>query len=82
MEEDDLMRLIDADVFIEYLGLNIESSIEENFGEIVTLEDFEKQPTAFEPDKVVNAIDNTVQGITNMQIMMIQDIIKSGGIGV
>lgn len=45
MEEDDLMRLIDADVFIEYLGLNIESSIEENFGEIVTLEDFEKQPT-------------------------------------
>ena len=39
------MRLIDADEFIEYLGLNEENAKEENIGEIVTLEDFDNQPT-------------------------------------
>lgn len=38
------MRLIDADDFIEYLGLNAENSREENLGEIVTLEDFDRRP--------------------------------------
>ena len=50
------MRLIDADVFIEYLGLNAENSREENLGEIVTLEDFDAQPTAYDLDKVVERI--------------------------
>lgn len=38
------MRLIDADAFIEYLG------------EIVTLEDFDRQPTAYDVDKVVERL--------------------------
>lgn len=37
------MRLIDADKFIEYLGLDAENSREENLGEIVILEDFDRQ---------------------------------------
>lgn len=39
------MRPIDADYFIEYLGLDAENSREINLGEIVTLEDFDRQPT-------------------------------------
>ena len=39
------MRLIDADYFIEYLRLDAENSREINLGEIVTLEDFDRQPT-------------------------------------
>ena len=51
-----MSRLIDADVFIEYLGLNAENSREENLGEIVTLEDFDAQPTAYDVDKVVEQL--------------------------
>lgn len=47
------MRLIDADAFIEYLGLDAERSREDNLGEIVTLEDFDRQPTVYDVDKVV-----------------------------
>lgn len=39
-----------------------------------------RQPIAYDPIRVINAIDNTVPGITNMQINMIYDIVKSGGI--
>ena len=39
------MRLIDADEFIRYLCLDVENAREENIGEIVTLEDFDRQPT-------------------------------------
>lgn len=39
-----------------------------------------RQPIVYYPIKVINAIDNTVPGITNMQINMIYDIVKSGGI--
>lgn len=52
------MRLIDADKFIEYLGLNAENSREDNLGEIVTLKDFDKQPTAYDVDKVVEQLEN------------------------
>lgn len=51
------MRLIDADAFIEYLGLDAENAREENLGEIVTLEDFDRQPTTYEVDKVVEQIE-------------------------
>ena len=47
------MRLIDADAFIEYLGLDAENAREDNVGEIVTLEDFDRQPTAFDKEKVI-----------------------------
>ena len=40
----------------------------------------ESQPVAYDPQKVINSIDNAVPGLTNMQIMMICDIIKSGGV--
>ena len=50
--------MIDADVFIEYLGLNAENSREENLGEIVTLEDFDAQPTAYDVDKVVEQLED------------------------
>ena len=39
------MRLIDADKFIEYLGLDGDDAREENLGEIVTFEDFDRQET-------------------------------------
>lgn len=47
------MRLIDADAFINYLGLDCENSREENIGEVVTLEDFDRQPTAYDVNKIV-----------------------------
>lgn len=50
------MRLIDADVFINYLGLDCENSREENIGEVVTLEDFNRQPTAYDVNKVVEQL--------------------------
>lgn len=51
------MRLIDADAFIEYLGLDVENAREDNIGEIVTLEDFDRQPTAFDKEKVVEELE-------------------------
>lgn len=51
------MRLIDADAFIEYLGLDAENAREENIGEIVTLEDFDRQDTAYDVDKVAELIN-------------------------
>ena len=42
-----MSRYIDVDKFIEDLGFeNTEQEREENIGEIVTLEDFDRQPTA------------------------------------
>ena len=51
------MRLIDADAFIEYLGLDAENAREDNVGEIVTLEDFDRQPTAFNKEKVIKELN-------------------------
>lgn len=39
-----------------------------------------KQPTAYDVDNVVERIDNEVVGITNMQLLKIDEIIKAGGI--
>ena len=50
------MRLIDADDFIEYLGLDAENAREDNIGEIVTLEDFDRQATAFDKKKVIEEL--------------------------
>ena len=50
------MRLIDADDFIEYLGLDAENAREDNIGEIVTLEDFDRQATAFDKEKVIEEL--------------------------
>lgn len=50
------MRLIDADAFIEYLGLDVKNAREDNIGEIVTLEDFDRQATAFDKEKVIEEL--------------------------
>ncbi len=50
------MRLIDAETFINYLGLDCKNSREENIGEIVTLEDFDRQPTAYDVNRVVERL--------------------------
>lgn len=51
------MRLIDADAFIEYLGLDAEDAREINLGEVVSLEDFDRQPTAYDVDKVLEQME-------------------------
>lgn len=50
------MRLIDADVFIKDLGLDEENAREDNLGEIVTLEDFDRQETAYDMEKVIERL--------------------------
>ena len=50
--------LISRKAFMEYLGLgDTEENREENVGEIVTLEDFDRQPTAFDKEKVIEELD-------------------------
>lgn len=50
-------RLIDVDALIDYLGFNnTEKEREENVDNIVALEDFDNQPTAFDVDKVVKQL--------------------------
>lgn len=56
------MRLIDADKFIGYLGLDAENSREDNLGEIVTLEDFDRQPTALDVDEMMERLDEYARG--------------------
>lgn len=49
--------LISRKAFMEYLGLeDTEENREENVGEIVTLEDFDKQATAFDKEKVIEEL--------------------------
>ena len=51
--------LISRKAFMEYLGLgDTEENREENVGEIVTLEDFDRQPTAFDNKKVIEKLEN------------------------
>lgn len=83
------MRLIDADAFIEYLGLDEENAREDNLGEIVTLEDFDRQPTAYDVDRVVGELktDSSVKlyGSNNSGNYLISvdravEIVKQGGV--
>lgn len=65
------MRLIDADDFIEYLGLDVKNAREDNIGEIVTLEDFDRQATAFDKEKVIEELKanmNSVLGISGQAV--------------
>lgn len=70
------MKLIDADKLME----DFRNTITEKSDTFDWLNMISRQPIAYDQQKVINDIDNTVPGITNMQIMMIQDIVKSGGI--
>ena len=78
------MRLIDADTFIEYLGLDAENAREDNLGEIVTLEDFDRQPTAYDVDKVVELLETNSMYVGEEigAVVVLEDaveIVKSGG---
>ena len=49
--------LISRKAFMEYLGLeDTEENREENIGEIVTLESFDRQPTAFDKERVLSEL--------------------------
>lgn len=75
------MRLIDADAFIEYLGLDVKNAREDNIGEIVTIEDFDRQPTVFDKEKVIEEILNVSHGYYNVETENeIVDIVEKGGI--
>ena len=53
------MRLIDADLLIERMGFyNTSQEREENVGQIITLEDFDNMPTAYDIDKVVEELES------------------------
>lgn len=79
------MRLIDADEFIEYLGLDAENAREDNVGEIVTLEDFDRQPTAFDKEKVIEELQSPcnytiVAGKHFTTVARAIEIVEKGGI--
>lgn len=51
--------LISRKAFMEYLGMeDTEENRKENVGEIVTLEDFDRQPTAFDKEKVIEELED------------------------
>ena len=79
------MRLIDADAFIEYLGLDVEGSRKNNLGAIVTLEDFDRQPSAYNVDRVMEQLEvNSMYAQGEVAPLVLLDdaikIVKSGGI--
>lgn len=83
------MRLIDADKFIEDLGLDEENAREDNLGGLVTLEDFDRQETAYDVDKVIEQLENVKTnfiGMGTLQSVYFDkgidkaiEIVKSGG---
>lgn len=56
------------------------NTITENSDTFDWLNMISRQPIAYDLQKVINAIDNTIPGITNIQLMMMRDIVKSGGV--
>lgn len=74
--------LISRKAFMEYLGLeDTEENREENVGEIVTLEDFDRQATAFDKEKVIEEIRNVPYGYYNVEVENeIVEIVEKGGI--
>lgn len=87
------MGLIDADELISVLGFeNTQEERDENVGEIITLEDIDRIPTACDLDKVVEQLekeknplyreDGSMMGErTAIRIDKAIEIVKGGGIG-
>ena len=57
-----IVRLIDADLLMENLGFeNTEEQREENVGEIITWEDVDSQPTAYDVEKVIEQLNKELE---------------------
>lgn len=53
------MRLIDADLLMQNLGFDdTEEERDENVGTIITWEDVDRMPTAYDVDKVVDMLED------------------------
>lgn len=53
------MRLIDAELLMENLGFtDTEEEREENVGQIITWEDVDRMPTAYDVEKVVKELED------------------------
>lgn len=56
------MRLIDADLLMKNLGfMDTEEEREENVGQIITWEDVDSLPTAFDVEKVVALLEEELK---------------------
>ena len=77
-------RLINTnDLMIELEFEVTQEGREENIGKIVTLEDIDRVPTAFDVDKVVKQLDEYITKIVGRKSALYQNvmkIIKAGGI--
>lgn len=61
------MRLIDADKLIERMGFyNTPQEREKNAGQIITLEDFDNMPTAYDVDKIMEQLEEVKKGATEL----------------
>ncbi len=70
---EDRCRYYVVDARIQQFHMNIS----DYRSEIKALESYR---TAYDADKVVERIDNEVPGITNLQILKIDEIVKAGGV--
>lgn len=68
------MRLIDADDFKKFLLELCKAGAP--YEDVIQLID--RQPTAYDVNKVMERIDNEVTGITNLQLLKIDEIVKEG----
>lgn len=73
------MRLIDADkIDFRKIFVGASAFAQDLVNGAQSLID--NQPTAYDADKVVECIDNEVAGITNLQLLKIEKIVKEGGV--
>ena len=85
-------RLIDTDELINILRFeDTQEERDENVGEIITLEDIDRIPTAYDPDKVVeqlkdrSTLSRPVGWTKSYEIITLKDaveIVKGGGVDV
>lgn len=85
-------RMIDTDELIDILGFeDTQEERDENVGEIITLEDIDRIPTAYDPDKVVeqlkdrSILSRPVGWTRAYEIITLKDaveIVKGGGVDV
>lgn len=83
-------RLIDTDELIDILGFeDTQEERDENVGEIITLEDIDRIPTAYDPDKVVQQLEyrstlsRPVGWTKSYEIITLKDaveIVEGGGV--